>query len=52
MKTYVRYDRRLAELFLHREMFQTKVVEKIKIHSLSETFLRLEKIQRDVYHNE
>ena len=52
MKTYVYYDRHLAELFLDREMFQTKVVEKIKTHNLSETFISLGTIQRDVYHND
>jgi hypothetical protein len=41
MKTYVHLWQYLAELFLEWEMFQTKVVEKIKTHFLcSITFSR------------
>ena len=41
MKTNSRFSSRLAEFFLEWEMFQTKVVEKIKPHILcSITFFR------------
>jgi len=41
MKTDVRFWSYLAQLFLEWEMFQTKVVEKIKTHILcSVTFFR------------
>jgi len=39
MKTCITYDKHLAELFLDREMFQTKVVEKIKTHIYLLTYL-------------
>jgi len=51
MKTTYIYDKHLAELFVDREMFQTKVLEKAKPQILSETFLSLGITQRDVYHN-
>jgi hypothetical protein len=38
MKTDIHFWFYLAELFLEREMFQTKVVEKIKTHFVFSTF--------------
>jgi hypothetical protein len=48
MKTYVHLWSYLAQLFLELEMFQTKVVEKIKTHILcSVTFSRKSCRSRD-----
>jgi len=50
MKTYVHIWEYLAEFFVQLEMFQTRVVEKTKIHILwSVTFSRkLCRVWRDV----
>jgi len=50
MKTNIHFRSHLAQFFLEREMFQTKVVEKIKTHVLSSVnvFLKSRRLRDNV----